>query len=129
MKRNKHTMSLKLGRWLGLAAWIGAVAGAGHRRDEPTFMASPLTRPGEFTKGIEGPGCDGEGNVYAVNFAREGTIGKVDPEGGRGEVFVTLPGKSVGNGIVFDRQGRMYVADYVGHNVLRVDMKARKIDV
>ena len=96
--------------------------------DQP-YLAAPLTRPGEFTGGIEGPCCDGEGNVYAVNFAREGTIGRVDPETGRGEVFVTLPGKSVGNGIVFDRQGRMYVADYVGHNVLRVDMSTRKIAV
>ena len=48
---------------------------------------------------------------------------------GRGEVFVTLPGKSVGNGIVFDSRGRMYVADYVGHNVLRIDPKTRAVEV
>jgi sugar lactone lactonase YvrE len=50
----------------------------------------------------------------------------VTPDG-KGEVWVTLPGKSVGNGIVFDRKGLMYVADYVGHNVLRIDPKTKEI--
>jgi gluconolactonase len=122
-------MSSRLGRILGVAALLGAGAGLGSGADDPPYVARPLTRPGEFTRGIEGPGCDGEGNVYAVNFGKEGTIGRVSPETGRGEVFVALPGKSVGNGIVFDRRGRMYVADYVGHNVLRVDMASRKIEV
>ena len=44
-------------------------------------------------------------------------------------MFLELPGKSVGNGIVFDRQGNMFVADYTGHNVLRIDPKSRKIEV
>jgi sugar lactone lactonase YvrE len=86
-----------------------------------------LTRPGQFTRGIEGPGCDREGNIYVVNFRKEQTVGKVTPDG-RGEVFVTLPGRSVGNGIVFDARGRMYVADYVGHNVLRIDPTTRSIE-
>jgi sugar lactone lactonase YvrE len=92
------------------------------------FVAKPLTQPGEFTPGIEGPQCDKDGNVYAVNFAKQQTIGKVT-RSGKGEVFVTLPGVSTGNGIVFDSNGQMYVADYVGHNVLRVDMKSKKIEV
>ena len=44
-------------------------------------------------------------------------------------MFVTLPGKSTGNGIVFDRQGFMYVADYAVHNVLKIDMKTKEITV
>ena len=95
--------------------------------DKP-FVASPLTKPGEFTPGIEGPACDAAGNIYAVNFAKQQTIGKVTPKG-IGEIFVTLPGESTGNGIVFDKAGRMYIADYVGHNVLRVDRNTKKIDV
>jgi sugar lactone lactonase YvrE len=43
-------------------------------------------------------------------------------------VYVELPGKSVGNGIRLDKDGTMYVADYVGHNVLRIDA-ARRITV
>src|SRR5687768_6260942 len=67
---------------------------------ETLFVTTPLTEPGSFTAGVEGPACDAAGNVYAVNFARDQTIGKVAPDG-RAEVFVTLPGKSTGNGIVF----------------------------
>ncbi|WP_010582957.1 SMP-30/gluconolactonase/LRE family protein [Schlesneria paludicola] len=96
--------------------------------NETLFVATPLTQPLQFTPGIEGPQCDREGNIYAVNFEKQQTIGKVTPAG-KGEIFVTLPGESVGNGIVFDLQGRMYVADYVGHSVLRIDMKTKKIDL
>lgn len=92
------------------------------------FTARPFTEEKGFTPGIEGPNCDRAGNVYAVNFARQQTIGKVAPDG-KAEVFVTLPGKSTGNGIVFDRQGFMYIADYIEHNVLKVDMKTRAITV
>src|SRR5262245_11926282 len=88
------------------------------------FVAKPFTAKDSFTAGIEGPNCDAQGNVYAVNFAKQGTIGKVTPDG-KGEIFVELPNKSVGNGIVFDRKGQMYVADYVNHNVLRIDPKTR----
>jgi sugar lactone lactonase YvrE len=115
--------------WLGPLLGVATMLSTSVTADDRPFVATPLTRPGEFTKGIEGPGCDGEGRVYAVNFGREGTIGRVHPSDGRGEVFVALPKKSVGNGIVFDRQGRMYVADYVGHNVLRIDMGTREVEV
>jgi sugar lactone lactonase YvrE len=91
------------------------------------FKAEPFTPQGSFTEGIEGPACDREGNIYAVNFAKQQTIGRTRPDG-KSEIFVTLPGDSVGNGIVFDRSGKtMFVADYVGHKVLRIDMKSRKI--
>lgn len=96
--------------------------------DQPLFTASPLTAAGSFTKGIEGPACDASGAVYAVNFATQQTIGRVRPDG-TAEVFVTLPGKSVGNGIRFNRAGQMFVADYVGHNVLRIDPATRAITV
>ncbi len=92
------------------------------------FVATPLTEDKAFTPGIEGPACDARGNLYVVNFARQQTIGKVTPSG-KGEVWLTLPGKSTGNGIVFDTKGRMYVADYVGHNVLRIDPGTRKVTV
>jgi sugar lactone lactonase YvrE len=95
---------------------------------EKLFVATPLTAEKAFTPGIEGPACDAKGNIYVVNFARQQTIGRIKPDG-KGEVFVELPGKSTGNGIVFDRKGVMYVADYVGHNVLRIDPATRKVEV
>lgn len=105
-----------------MAPAIAAVA------DEKLFVATPLTQPKEFTPGIEGPGTDAAGNIYAVNFAKQGTIGKVTPAG-KGEVFVTLPGKSVGNGIRFDSAGFMYVADYEQHNVLKINMQTKDVTV
>lgn len=96
--------------------------------DAPLWEAKALTPAGGFTEGIEGPACDRAGNVYAVNFERQHTIGRTEP-GGKTEVFVTLPQGSTGNGIVFSFDGMMYVADYTGHNVLRIHPGTRKIEV
>ena len=96
--------------------------------DEKLYLATTLTATNSFTAGIEGPACDRAGNIFAVNFAQQQTIGRTTPAG-QSEVFVTLPNDSVGNGIRFDRAGRMYVADYVGHNVLRIDPTTRSVSV
>ena len=101
---------------------------AGTAVSQPLPKATPFTAEKSFSPGIEGPACDAAGNVFVVNFAREQTIGKVTPEG-KAEIWLTLPNKSVGNGIVFDRAGIMYVADYVEHNVLKIDPKTKKISV
>jgi sugar lactone lactonase YvrE len=95
---------------------------------ETLFQAEPLTPPRAFTPGIEGPQCDRQGYLYAVNYQKQQTIARVAPDGST-ELFLTLPNQSTGNGIVFDRLGRMYIADYVEHNVLRVDMASRSISV
>lgn len=105
-----------------------SLSAAGPASGEVLFVATPLTESGGFTEGIEGPACDAQGNIYAVNFARQQTVGKVTPAG-HAELYVELPGRSTGNGIRFDRRGRMYIADYVCHNVLRVDPKTRAIRV
>ena len=95
---------------------------------EVVFKSTGHTPTNAFTAGIEGPACDKAGNIFVVNFDKQQTIGRTTPAG-QSEVFVTLPGKSTGNGIVFDKQGRMYVADYVGHNVLRIDPKTKAVEV
>lgn len=92
------------------------------------FVASPLTAEGTFTPGIEGPACDAAGRVYAVNFGRQGTIGRVSPAG-RGEIFAELPQGSVGNGIRVGPTGVLFVADYTGHNILTVDPVTRLVRV
>ena len=95
---------------------------------EELYVSRVLTPPGAFTSGVEGPACDGAGNLYAVNFGRQGTIGIVTPAG-EASLFLQLPPGSTGNGLRFDRRGRLLVADYTGHKVLRVDMAARAVEV
>jgi len=81
-----------------------------------------------FTKGIEGPSFDKNGYLYAVNFGNQGTVGVVHPEGNV-SCYVVLPEGSVGNGIRFDNDGFMYIADYSMHNILKVDPSTKKISV
>lgn len=94
---------------------------------------------GVFTQGIEGPAVDAQGNLYGVSFAqavaddaetetRGGTIGIVDKKDSA-QLFLTLPKGSTGNGIRFDRDGFMYVADYTGHNILKIDSRSKAISV
>lgn len=87
------------------------------------YTATLFTPVNSFTDGVEGPACDRNGNLYAVNYARQHTIGKVTPSG-ECSIFLDLPNGSIGNGIRFDSHGNMFIADYTNHNVLRVDMKA-----
>ncbi|MDN2698203.1 SMP-30/gluconolactonase/LRE family protein [Janthinobacterium sp. SUN073] len=95
---------------------------------ETLFLATTLTPAHSFTKGIEGPAVDADGNIYAVNFARQQTIGKVSP-GGSGEVYLTLPGTSIANGIRFGSRGQMYLADYMEHTIYLVDPATRALTI
>ena len=96
--------------------------------NEELFVAHEFTPVDGFTSGIEGPACDVAGNLYAVNYERQHTIGKVTPNGDA-SVFVELPPGSIGNGIRFNSEGFMFIADYTNHNVLKVDMNTREISV
>ncbi|WP_440056212.1 SMP-30/gluconolactonase/LRE family protein [Pseudoalteromonas sp. T1lg65] len=89
------------------------------------FVAEDLVPDGVFTQGIEGPAVGSNGILYAVNFAQQGTIGTVT-QAGKSSLLITLNNGSIGNGIRFDIQGNMYIADYVNHNVLTVSGDAFK---
>jgi gluconolactonase len=92
------------------------------------FKAEDFTRENLFTTDIEGPCFDKKGNLYVVNFQKNGTIGLVKPNGDV-ELFLTLPEGSTANSVKFDSKGDMYLADFSGHNVLKVDMKTKNISV
>ncbi len=85
------------------------------------YQSRQLTPAGEYTFNIEGPAVDAAGALYVVNFARPGTIGKVQPGASRSELFAELPEGSMGNAIRFDAQGRMFVADWKRHNVFVIE--------
>jgi len=96
------------------------------------FRARDLIGDGVFTHGIEGPASGPDGALYAVNFGHEGSIGRVSVAAdGRAQaaLFVDLPAGSIGNGIRFDRAGRMYVADYAQHRILRIALTSKRIEV
>ncbi|MDN4502549.1 SMP-30/gluconolactonase/LRE family protein [Alteromonadaceae bacterium BrNp21-10] len=87
------------------------------------YLSTPV-----FTQGIEGPAVDRAGNLYAVNFAREGTIGIIT-SAAQASLYIDLPEGSTGNGIRFDQDGNMYIADYSGHNILRLSATSKKLEV
>lgn len=95
---------------------------------ETLFQSSVFTSVNSFTSGAEGPAVDKDAVLYAVNFSKEGTIGRVT-EAGEGSVFVELGNGSVGNGIRFNSRGEMLIADYTNHNILKVNMATRQISV
>lgn len=111
------------------------IASACHRKHNPQkefskslFVAYDHTAENLFTKNCEGPAVDAVGRLFVVNYQKDGTIGLVQPDG-KVELFLTLPGKSVGNSIRFTAEGHMLVADFVEHNVLEVDPATKDVSV
>src|SRR5688572_17773222 len=92
------------------------------------YIARDLTEENLFSTNIEGPNVDRDGNLYVVNYQKDGTIGKVGPDGSV-ELFVTLPYGSIANAIMFNAEWDMYLADFKGHNILKVNTKTRKVSV
>jgi len=92
------------------------------------FVSSELTPAKSFTSGAEGPAVGLTGIVYAVNYAKQGTIGQVTADGKSG-LFLELPSGSIGNGIRFDSKGNMLIADYTKHNILKVNMVTKAVSV
>ncbi len=140
MEKTKHVDRKKFIKLMGgslfiatpLLTMISSLTGCGRsgtaEEDEELYVTRHFTDPGTFTSGVEGPAVDINGNLYAVNFERQHTIGKVTPEG-EASVFVELSDGSIANGIRFNSNGDMLLADYVNHNVLEVDMETREISV
>src|SRR4051812_35988790 len=84
------------------------------------FHSTSFTELNSFIS-PEGPAVDKNGLLYVVNYLHKGTIGQIMPDG-QGKIFLTLPQGSIGNGIRFNRAGIMFIADYVHHNILKVEM-------
>ena len=126
MIRSIFKISLKPGRLL-LPALLTAITinSNAQTTDTALFKSSLFTPVKSFTTGVEGPGVDKDGNIYAVNFDHDGTIGKMTPDG-KASVFIELPKGSIGNGIRFDSHGNMLIADYTGHNIIKVDMATKQ---
>jgi gluconolactonase len=105
-----------------LIAMLSACAGQRH------FTATDLTPENSFSENCEGPNVDGAGNLYVVNYERDGTVGIITPAG-KASVFVELPAGSTANAIRFDSRGDMLLADFTGHNVLKINTSTKKVSI
>ncbi|MEQ1585418.1 MAG: SMP-30/gluconolactonase/LRE family protein [Cyclobacteriaceae bacterium] len=92
------------------------------------YEARDFTEDNIFSENIEGPNVDKAGNLYVVNYQHDGTIGLVKPNG-EVELYVTLPEGSIANAIMFDKKENMLLADWKGHNVLKIEAKTRAVSV
>ncbi len=82
-----------------------------------------------FTGGIEGPAVSPLGDLYIVNFDKQGTIGVIKKGQRSVKLFLTLPKGSIGNGIRFLNDSIFYVADYVKHQVLQINTNTRVVEI
>ena len=106
---------------------VGGVIASSAIAQEAEFKSRQVTPSGEYTFGIEGPAVDDAGNLYVVNFGKPGTIGKLAAGASQSELFAVLPEGSVGNAIRFDRDGRMFVADYKKHNIFLISPDGKDV--
>lgn len=96
---------------------------------ETLYQSQDLVFVGEFTSGLEGPAVDREGNLYFVNPVHSGSVGKVDTQGNFTLFIEHLPEGSTANGIRFGKDQSMFLADYTGHNVLKVNIQTKAVSV
>lgn len=74
----------------------------------------------------EGPIFDAQGNLFFVNYIRNGTLGKMSPDG-TVSVFCETGGRV--NGLKVDAEGYLIGADAGGKRVLRIDPSGKSIKV
>ncbi|MEA2882593.1 MAG: signal peptidase [Bradyrhizobium sp.] len=113
-----RTVVLALG-----AAFALAASGAGAQ--ETLFKSIQLTPKNEYTTRIEGPAVNAAGDLFVANIMipgaadadrKGGAIGLMKSGTTQSAMFgQPLPDGGIGNGIRFDLQGRMYVADFPKH--------------
>jgi len=93
--------------------------------NKPTPLPAELT-PYPVVANItfaEGPSFDDLGNLYFVNYAYEGTIGRLTP-GGTASIWVHTGGSA--GGTKYDGDGHIVVADSGAGRITRFDVLTRK---
>jgi gluconolactonase len=74
----------------------------------------------------EGPIFDQKGNLYFVNYIRNGTIGRKTPDG---TVSVWCETGGQANGLKVDGDGYIIAADQKGRRILRIHPDGKRIAV
>lgn len=121
--RNTALLSLSLD--IALAGWIiGAATSAASAPPLPENITPyPIVADISFA---EGPIFDKHGNLYFVNYMRNGTIGRRTPDG---EVTVWCETGGRANGLKVDAEGYVIAADYGGKRILRIHPNGKDIEV
>lgn len=96
---------------------------------EELYIAQDYVYVGEFTESLEGPAVDQNGNLYFVNPDHKGAIGVVDQNGVFSIFIDQLPEGSTANGIRINQNGELFMADYTGHNILKVDPETKEVSI
>lgn len=109
----------------GLAVFIAAAFGSSAQNQQNEIVSET------GITGIEGPAVDADGNLYFVSRTglKNGKILRLKPGAKKSEVYAPLTDGRLGNGIRFDKDSRMYVADFNRHNVLVFEKGQTKADV
>ena len=117
--RSSHADRTAIACVLRSACLLAAFSFPGIGLAEDLFVSKQLTPGGEYNKGIEGPAVNAAGDLFVVNIkipgaaeTLRGGIGRVKKGTTQSRFFARLPPGGAGNGIRFDLQGRMYVADF-----------------
>jgi sugar lactone lactonase YvrE len=126
--KNLYMTTIKRYCFIILISGISFTATAQKPGAGELFRSSVFTPLNSFTSGVEGPAVDKSGILYAVNFEHDSTIGRILPNG-IGKIFLKLPNGSIGNGLRFNNRGDMLIADYTNHNILKVDMSTKQIQI
>jgi gluconolactonase len=87
-----------------------------------------FTPANEFTTNCEGPSVDANGNIMAVNIKEDGTIAQINSKG-KTAVLLKLPNGSIGNGIRFGSKDVCFIADFINHNVLKLELTTKTVSV
>jgi sugar lactone lactonase YvrE len=104
--------------------FVAAICAAGSGvAAEHLFVSDRISLPDEYTTHIEGPAVNAAGDLFVVNIRipgaaapdKGGAIGRMKKGTTQSEVYAILPHDGIGNGIRFDLQDRMYVADFRNH--------------
>jgi sugar lactone lactonase YvrE len=96
---------------------------------EALYVASDYVYVGSYSQELEGPAVDSSGALYFVNPDHSGSLGRVDADGNFSIFIDHLPSGSTANGIRIDNDGFLFVADYTGHNILKVNPMTKEVTV
>lgn len=114
-------------RKLSILFIVAATIFGACKRDK-NWKARDLTPEKSFTNEAEGPAIIMSGPLFAVNYQKNGTIGAIDSLG-KAEVFASLPEGCIGNGIRFDKDWNMYIADKARRNIFVMRSGEKAISV